>query len=337
MPLQRRIGVNALYLIPGGVGGTEVYLRHLLAALAEIDHRNQYIVFTNRETGDDLCPPAPNFRTAPSIVPGAISPGSPHLGADHPPDPGRPAQGRCPFLPRFLDTGAEPRQQSDRDSRSAAPASAGQLRPLRTLGMGGHGLVSEHGRPTGWLPSQTNSQRDITECYGIPKERISVIRHGVEPAFQQPQERPGVRRIPLAPSRCPRVPLSYSPYRRCTTTKTGSVLLEAYAKLVADGRPEHLVVAGVRGKASNAVRKHLADNQLNDRVHLVGWQPREVLLGLFKFAEALIFPSTFEGFGMPVIEAMAAGLPVACSDIPPLRETADGVAQFFDPQCRPTT
>ena len=49
-----RIGVNALYLIPGGVGGTEIYLRGLLPALAEIDPRNRYFVFTNRETGLDL-------------------------------------------------------------------------------------------------------------------------------------------------------------------------------------------------------------------------------------------------------------------------------------------
>src|ERR1700733_5530734 len=59
-----RIGVNALYLIPGGVGGTEVYLRNLLAALAEIDSVNQYIVFTNRETGADLVPLCANFVNA---------------------------------------------------------------------------------------------------------------------------------------------------------------------------------------------------------------------------------------------------------------------------------
>ena len=47
-----RIGVNALYLIPGGVGGTEIYLRNLLAALASIDNVNQFIVLTNRETGN---------------------------------------------------------------------------------------------------------------------------------------------------------------------------------------------------------------------------------------------------------------------------------------------
>ena len=56
-----RIGVNALYLIPGGVGGTEIYLRNLLTALGEIDTVNQYVVFTNRETGSDLVPDRPNF------------------------------------------------------------------------------------------------------------------------------------------------------------------------------------------------------------------------------------------------------------------------------------
>src|SRR5436305_449482 len=63
-----RIGVNALYLIPGGVGGTETYLRALLAALAAIDCDNEYFVFTNRETGADLVPQQPNFTLVPQAV-----------------------------------------------------------------------------------------------------------------------------------------------------------------------------------------------------------------------------------------------------------------------------
>ena len=51
-----RIGVNALYLIPGGVGGTEIYLRSLLPAMAEIDPESRYFVFLNRETAADLAP-----------------------------------------------------------------------------------------------------------------------------------------------------------------------------------------------------------------------------------------------------------------------------------------
>src|SRR5580692_6958353 len=68
------IGVNALYLSPGGVGGTEIYLRNLLRALAEIDAVNQYVVFTNRETGAELVPDRPNFVSAPQPVRAAFRP-----------------------------------------------------------------------------------------------------------------------------------------------------------------------------------------------------------------------------------------------------------------------
>src|SRR5664279_24874 len=57
-----RIGVNTLYLIPGGVGGTEIYLRELLAALAELDQVNEYLIFTNLETQSDLVPKQAYFR-----------------------------------------------------------------------------------------------------------------------------------------------------------------------------------------------------------------------------------------------------------------------------------
>jgi glycosyltransferase involved in cell wall biosynthesis len=63
-----RIGVNALYLIPGRVGGTEIYLKGVLAALAEIDPLNHYWIFTNRETGSGLVPPRANFHERPQPV-----------------------------------------------------------------------------------------------------------------------------------------------------------------------------------------------------------------------------------------------------------------------------
>ena len=62
MPSPLHIGVNALCLIPGRAGSTEIYLRNLLSALATIDHRNLYTVFTNHETECDICPNAKNFR-----------------------------------------------------------------------------------------------------------------------------------------------------------------------------------------------------------------------------------------------------------------------------------
>jgi glycosyltransferase involved in cell wall biosynthesis len=67
------------------------------------------------------------------------------------------------------------------------------------------------------------------------------------------------------------------------------------------------------------------------QVRFTGWVSRDELYNLFRGARAFVYPSRFEGFGMPVLEAMAARVPVACSDIPPLREIADGCAIFFDP------
>src|SRR5262249_28693291 len=63
-----RIGVNALYLIPGRVGGTEIYLRELLGALGNVDSRNEYFIFTNLESGRDLVPRRANFHWEPQLV-----------------------------------------------------------------------------------------------------------------------------------------------------------------------------------------------------------------------------------------------------------------------------
>ncbi len=66
-------------------------------------------------------------------------------------------------------------------------------------------------------------------------------------------------------------------------------------------------------------------------MQLAGWVSRADVLELLRTAWAVVQPSTFEGFGMPVLEAMAAGVPLACSDIPPFREIAGDDAARFDP------
>jgi glycosyltransferase involved in cell wall biosynthesis len=66
-------------------------------------------------------------------------------------------------------------------------------------------------------------------------------------------------------------------------------------------------------------------------VQFTGWIPREDLYELFRRASGVVYPSTFEGFGMPVLEAMAAGVPLACSSIEPLRSIAGEAAFQFDP------
>ena len=108
-------------------------------------------------------------------------------------------------------------------------------------------------------------------------------------------------------------------------------LLGAYKLLRAEGAELDLAICGLPGKSAKKLPEMIAAAGLSEHVKVLGWQPRPTLLTLFKYAEALVFPSIFEGFGMPVLEALACRLPVACSDIGPLREIAEGAAELFDP------
>ncbi|MWB98841.1 glycosyltransferase family 4 protein [Agromyces seonyuensis] len=105
-------------------------------------------------------------------------------------------------------------------------------------------------------------------------------------------------------------------------------LLEALARIPADRRP-HLVVTGSRGE--DPLAPVVARLGLDPWVDLVGWITAAELDGLYGSATALVFPTRFEGFGLPVLEAMSRGCPVLCSDLPVLREVGGDAAGYFDP------
>jgi glycosyltransferase involved in cell wall biosynthesis len=109
-------------------------------------------------------------------------------------------------------------------------------------------------------------------------------------------------------------------------------LLRAFAAF-RERHPEYrLVVSGIHGFFSaelHALRDRL---QLADCVEFPGWIPREELYSLFERASAFLYPSLFEGFGLPVLEALAAGVPTACSRIEPMNSIAGDAALKFDPR-----
>jgi glycosyltransferase involved in cell wall biosynthesis len=158
------------------------------------------------------------------------------------------------------------------------------------------------------------TRTDLLHTYRIPPERVSVIHHGVDPSF-----------FALDRSRT-------EPYLLCVSTlhphKNLERLVRAFAR---KRRPERLVLAGMRGFQTPAVESVIQSLEMKDRVKITGWLPREELLRLYERAQAFVYPSTFEGFGMPVLEALAAGIPVACSNIAPIKEVAGDAALFFDP------
>ena len=330
MPARRRIGVNALYLIPGGVGGTEIYLRNLLAALAQIDDRNEYFVFTNRETGPDLCPIAVNFHPVVSRVPGSVRPARllwEQFGLGCQTVSHRLDVLFCPgFSSPFFCHGGKATVIHDLQHKRQPQNFGWMERQAWNLIVWLSVRFSDR-----IITVSEHSRRDLLEIYRLPSPRLRVIGHGVEPEFF------GLRRNRAYSSSLLRdAGVPSCRYLLAVSTlhahKNWARLLEAFHRLVKSGRAEHLVIAGLRGKAWNDVGRQISELGLTGSVHMIGWQPRKVLLGLYKHAEALVFPSTFEGFGMPVAEALAAEVPVVCSDIPPLREIADGAALFFHPE-----
>jgi glycosyltransferase involved in cell wall biosynthesis len=158
------------------------------------------------------------------------------------------------------------------------------------------------------------TRQDLVRLYHLPPSRIRVVLHGVEPEFFT-LDRTATEPLVLCVS-------TLHPHKNLER------LIRAYATRKREWR---LIIAGMRGFSARILDALIAELGVRDSVELTGWIPREALLPLYARARAFVYPSTFEGFGMPVLEAMAAGIPVACSDIPPLREVAAEAALFFDP------
>jgi glycosyltransferase involved in cell wall biosynthesis len=313
-----RIGVNALYLIPGGVGGTEIYLRALLQALAAIDPVNRYFVFTNRETGADLVPEAPNFTRMPQGVPATFRPArllweqtalplaAAHLRLDAMLNPGftAPFLSPCPQATVFHDMQHEQHPENFR---------------WFDLPFWRFFLYWSARRSQRLIAVSQATAVDVLRFYpGIPKQKVVVIPHGVDPEFARVRERRGPERFLLAAS-------TLHPHKNLDG------LLRAFA-IFRRAHPEfRLIVCGMHGFFTGPLHKLREELDLEKAVEFPGWIPREQVYDLFARAWAFVYPSRFEGFGLPILEALAAGLPMACSNIEPLASLAGEAAIRFDP------
>ena len=92
-----------------------------------------------------------------------------------------------------------------------------------------------------------------------------------------------------------------------------------------------LAITGPGGSDDDELVQRIRKHQIGADVRLLGWLAQSDLEGLFAGATCFVFPTLYEGFGLPVLEAMARDLPVACSDIGVLREVTSDAALLFDP------
>ena len=125
-----------------------------------------------------------------------------------------------------------------------------------------------------------------------------------------------------------------NPYLLCATLhphKNIDRLLRVFQRIRKTWPDLRLVIAGMLGFHAKRIKHLIGSLELSSAVTVTGWIAREEPICLYAHAKIFIYPSTFEGFGMPVLEAMAAQVPITCSSISPLREIAGEAALFFDP------
>jgi glycosyltransferase involved in cell wall biosynthesis len=171
----------------------------------------------------------------------------------------------------------------------------------------------------------SHATRDaILDAWGLPEERVAVVPYGVEPRF---------RPVEPDPELTARLELDGTPYVLCVGTleprKNLVGVIRAMAR-VHERFPEHaLVVTGGRGWRTAELDAELARSRT--RVVPAGYVSDDDLVSLYSGAACFAYPSFLEGFGFPVLEAMACGAPVVTSDRSSLPEVAGDAAVLVDP------
>jgi glycosyltransferase involved in cell wall biosynthesis len=171
------------------------------------------------------------------------------------------------------------------------------------------------------------SKRDIVRHYDLDPAKISVIYEAAASEFR-----------PASPVAVDEIHRQYGLPNRfiihvgtIEPRKNLSRLVEALERLRDEGLRIPLVVVGARGWLYDDLFRRLQEMGIRNDVHFPGYVPRAHLPILYSAAVMAVMPSVYEGFGLPVLEAMACGTPVVCSNASSLPELGGAAARYFDP------
>jgi alpha-1,3-rhamnosyl/mannosyltransferase len=173
------------------------------------------------------------------------------------------------------------------------------------------------------------SKKDITEVLGIPASKISVVPQGVSPDFFQ-QVKDGEKETVLK-----KYQLSKGFFVMVGTLQPRKNIIraiQAHALLPSAIRKKHpLVVIGQEGSRTEAIKQALQQHEQSGDGRWLQYVPRADLFALLQSAQALLFPSLYEGFGLPVLEGFASQIPVIAANTTSIPEVAQDAAYLVNP------
>lgn len=171
--------------------------------------------------------------------------------------------------------------------------------------------------------------RDDLVAHGIDAEKIEVVHNGIDHKLFFPQL--DIEEVVDVQPFAIKKPYFIYSSRLSGADKKHVELIKAFSLFKKNtGLPHRLVLAGSDGPYASEVHKAAFESEYASDIFLTGYFPHESFPKLYAGSEALLFPSTCEGVGLPVLEAMATGVPVACSNSCALPEIAGDAALFFD-------
>jgi glycosyltransferase involved in cell wall biosynthesis len=317
-----RVGLNLIYLVPGHTGGMEIYARELIRALRQERPDLELTAFVGKEAagwpdgvktvvvpvnssnrvqwvlGEQLHLPRLAQREGVELVHSLATTG-----------PGRGAFKRVATVHDLI-------------YRIHPEAHFG------VISMGMRVLVPlSVKRATRVIAVSRSTGDDLQRLMKVDPARIDVVPNGVGTP-------PSLAPMPASELRM-RHGLGERPFVLCMSAKRPHKnlprLLDALAAIPAERRPV-AVLCGYPTEHEEQLVEQAGRLGISDDVRILGWVDDAELEGLYAAAACLVFPSLYEGFGLPVLEAMARGLPVACSNRSSLPEIAGDAALLFDPE-----
>jgi glycosyltransferase involved in cell wall biosynthesis len=173
-----------------------------------------------------------------------------------------------------------------------------------------------------------SARRDLMRLHRLPADRVTVVHEAAGPGFEpidDTRRRAEVRRRYHLPGRFFLFVGAIEPRKNLHR------LIDAFAIARRHGIRHQLLCVGPYGWSSRDVYAHVDRLGLRDVVRFTGYVPVNDLPVIYNLASVFVFPSLYEGFGLPVVEAMACGTPVVTSNSSSLAEIADGAALTVDP------